>query len=228
MWTPARNSKWIFHQLQGSILQRQDIAFVLRKPETGVLLPLRGSSSCVTGDPAASDSAQSPPKHPESPSERFSGGGPSSSSATATQSAKGSLTGGTSRLSPVTTKYPAGGSGEDHVGRIAGHDEAALSRGNGVWGAARAAARPCRDGGWVGCSAPERHRQCGRLARLANRPLIGGPRSDGLRGAVAHQAAIRLARSAAHAELPIICIERRYLPHSTRRGAHAWKPTCGT
>ena len=54
---------------------------------------------------------------------------------------QGSLTGGTSRLSPVTTKSPAGGSGKDQVGRVAGHDGAALSRGHGVRGAAHAAAR---------------------------------------------------------------------------------------
>ena len=43
------------------------------RPEPGVLLPFRGSSSCVTRDPKASDSAKPPPKRPESPRERSSG-----------------------------------------------------------------------------------------------------------------------------------------------------------
>ena len=42
-------------------------------PKPGVLPPLRGSSSCVTGGPATSDSAKRPPKRPEWPRERLSG-----------------------------------------------------------------------------------------------------------------------------------------------------------
>ena len=45
---------------------------------------------------------------------------------------------------PVTTKLPAGRSIEDHVGRIVGHDGAALGRGDGVRGVEHAAAhRSC-------------------------------------------------------------------------------------
>ena len=62
--------------------------------------------------------------------------------------------------SPVTTKVPGCGSVEDHVGRIVGHDSAALSRGtgDGVRGAEHHTA--CRSGsraeswGSRGASAP--------------------------------------------------------------------------
>ena len=50
-----------------AILHREDVEFLGRKPETGVLLPLPGSSSCVTGDPTASDSAKPAAKRLEWP-----------------------------------------------------------------------------------------------------------------------------------------------------------------
>ena len=42
----------------GSILGRSNVLFLSGSPKSGVLLPLRGSSSRVRGDPAASDSEQ--------------------------------------------------------------------------------------------------------------------------------------------------------------------------
>ncbi|MDE2764309.1 MAG: hypothetical protein OXK74_16240, partial [Gemmatimonadota bacterium] len=45
-----------------SSIRREDVEFLGRKPETGgTPPPLRGSSSCVTGDPTASDSTKRPP-----------------------------------------------------------------------------------------------------------------------------------------------------------------------
>ena len=52
---------------RGSIIRREDVEFLRRKPETGVLLPLLWSSSCVTRDPAATDSAKPPSRRPEWP-----------------------------------------------------------------------------------------------------------------------------------------------------------------
>ena len=50
---------WLDHPPRGCRVPRSG------NPKSGVLLPLMGSSSCVTGDPTASDSAGPPPKRPE-------------------------------------------------------------------------------------------------------------------------------------------------------------------
>ena len=69
---PATASRWAMQgtltpvSVARSSTARMSSSFA-GSPKPGVLLPLRGSSSCVTGDPGASDSARPPPKRPESP-----------------------------------------------------------------------------------------------------------------------------------------------------------------
>ena len=79
---------WLDHPPRGCRVPRPEA----RKP--GVFLPLRGSNSCVTGDPAVSDSAKRPPKRPEWPRERVSGLCGVKARMSSTQSARGPPTGG--------------------------------------------------------------------------------------------------------------------------------------
>ena len=106
-------------------------------PKPGVLLPLRGSSSCVTGDPAGLNLAKPPPRRPEWTGERLSGlagVGGSTARMPATQSARGPLTGGFS--SPRRSV-------EDHVRsgrrpRRGGAGPPPRRRGSGGWSAPQA------------------------------------------------------------------------------------------
>ncbi len=138
---PSGNGLRASIRFSGSILQRQDIAVLsCGSRKSGVLLPLRGSSSCVTGDSAASDSARSPQRTRRIAVRAVFRALPGQR---ATQSARDSY-GRILAPPPVTTKLPAGRSIEDHVGRSVGHDGAALGRGDGVRGVDHTAAhRSC-------------------------------------------------------------------------------------
>ena len=152
-------------------------------PKPGVLLPLRGSSSCVTRDPAASDSAQPAPKRARIAVravfglEHDSGGLRSGATRSARDSPSRILT-----ASPVATEFPARGSGEDRIGRIVAHEGEALDRGPGD-GVRRvehpAARRSCggpETGGSEGARPPASLRrgrtQCGHKEYAGLFPII--------------------------------------------------------
>ena len=105
--------------------------------QSGVLLPLRGSSSCVTGDPAASDSTQSPPERRDCRERGFPGSTRARGHPVGQRLAYGRIL----APPPVTAKLPAGRSTEDHAGRIVDHDGAALGRDDGVRGVEHTTAR---------------------------------------------------------------------------------------
>ncbi len=135
MWTVEMRASIRF---SGSILQRQDIAFVLRKPESGGtptppgvefvryrrfrglgFRPITPRTPRIARESSfpGSTKAKGPPSRPETRHGRIL------------------------KPPPVTTKLPAGRSIEDHVGRIIGHDGAVLGRGDGVRSVEHAAAR---------------------------------------------------------------------------------------
>ena len=100
-------------RFRGSIVRREDVEFLGRKPETGGTPTPPGLSSGVTGDSTTLNSAKPPPKRPEWPVRAFflarqSVGGSMTWTA-ATQSAKNPPTGGASSSCRSRARLPAGG-----------------------------------------------------------------------------------------------------------------------
>ena len=119
-------------RFRSSIIRRADVEFLGRKPETGGTPTPPWSSSCVTRDPTASDSAIRPPKRPEWPREQLSGldrvlGEHDLDGCHPV--GQGATHGRILKPGPITAKPPAGNPSRDHVGRVVGHDVAALGRG---------------------------------------------------------------------------------------------------
>ena len=104
----------------------------------GYSYPSGGRVRALQAISAASDSARSPQERREIAVRAVFRALPGQR---ATQSARDSPTGGSSRPRPSRPSSRLAGPIEDHVGRIVGHDGAALGRGDGLRGVEHTAAR---------------------------------------------------------------------------------------
>ena len=139
-------------RFRGSIIRREDVEFLGREPETGVLLPLLGSSSCVYRRSCGHGFRQTALKTPRMAVRAVfrarQGVGEHDRDGCHPVGQRRRLRADPQALARFTARLPAGRFDEDHVDRVVGHHGATLGRGprDGARGLEDLAARRSRGG----------------------------------------------------------------------------------